>query len=244
MTVRTNDSGKTYVLIHGACHGGWCWSRVADSLRAKGHRVFAPTLSGLAERRREQMLSINLSTHINDVLDLIRVHELTDVILCGHSYGGMVIGGVADRIADHIRHLVFIDAVVPENGRSMADYIFPGEALLGIMDAVGKHGGGLAMPAPPAAFFNVNEGDQAMANRLLTPHPIASLIEKLSIGDAAESIANHSYVFAKNWGFPPIVAQYERARTLPGWQTFEVESGHDIMLDAPERLTDILNGLN
>jgi len=235
---------RTFVLVHGASHGGWCYGRVAEILRLQGHRVFTPSLSGLAERSRETCHAINLTTHINDILDLFKWEELDDAVLCGHSYGGMVVGGVADRIPERIRKLVFLDAVIPENGKCMADYVFPGEALLGVMDLVGAVGGGFVLPAPPAAFFKVNEADQAMVDRLCTPHPIASLIEKINIGANADSIANHTYIYATNWGFPPIVQQYERAKTLPGWKVFEVDSGHDIMIDAPVRLAEILSDLD
>ncbi len=243
----TSPSGpspaRTFVLVHGASRGGWCYARVAERLRAQGHRVLTPTLSGLAERSSENTRPINLTTHIHDILDLFRWEELEDVVLCGHSYGGMVVGGVADRIPDRIRNLVFLDAVIPENGTCMADYTFPGEALLEVMGAVGAFGGGLLLPAPPAAFFNVNEADRAMVDRLCTPHPMASLIEKISLGGDHERIRNRAYIHATNWGFPPIVQQYERARALPGWKVFEVESGHDIMIDAPDRLAEILNAL-
>jgi len=234
---------RTFVLVHGASHGGWCYSRVAELLRSRGHRVFTPSLSGLAERSRENSRPINLTTHVNDILDLFKWEELDDVVLCGHSYGGMVVGGVADKIPERIRNLVFLDAVIPENGKCMTDYVFPGEALLGVMSVVGELGGGFVLPAPPAAFFKVNEADQAMVDRLCTPHPIASLIEKINIGANADSIANHTYIYATNWGFPPIVQQYERAKTLAGWKIFEVDSGHDIMIDAPVRLAEILTGL-
>ena len=104
---------RTFVLIHGASHGGWCYDRVAAILRSQGHRVFAPTLAGLAERVAMDARRINLTTHINEVVALFEREDLSDVVLCGHSYGGMVIAGVADRIPDRIGNLVFLDAVVP-----------------------------------------------------------------------------------------------------------------------------------
>jgi pimeloyl-ACP methyl ester carboxylesterase len=234
---------RTYVLVHGANHGGWCYARVADLLRALGHRVFTPTLSGLAERAGDNVRSINLTTHINDILDLFKWQELEKVVLCGHSYGGMVTAGVADRIPDQIDHLVFLDAVVPENGKCMTDYVWPGAMLLEVMQIVGAYGGGSMLPVPPAAFFKVNEVDQPMVDRLLTPHPMASLLERIAIGDNAARIAQHSYIYAANFGLPALTEQYERAKSLPDWHTYEVEAGHDIMLDAPERLSEILSHL-
>ncbi len=240
-----NGAASTFVLVHGASHGGWCYERVADRLRARGHRVFTPTLPGLAERSGENSSRrIDLTAHVEDILDVFKREDLDDVILCGHSYGGMVVSGVADKIPDRIRNLVFIDAVVPESGKRMTDYVFPGWRLLTIMAAVWILGRGSMLIAPPASYFKVNKADRKMVDQRLTPHPIASLLERIRIGDNADRIANHTYIYATNWGFPAITAQYERAKARAGWKVFEVESGHDIMIDAPAELADILSGLD
>ena len=101
---------STFVLVHGAWHGSWCWKRVRKALQDQGHQVFTPTLTGLAERSHLLSPSVNLDTHIDDVVNLIRWEELSDVVLCGHSYAGAVISGVADRIPERIRSLVYLDA--------------------------------------------------------------------------------------------------------------------------------------
>lgn len=174
-------SAKTFVLIHGANHGGWCYDRVAAILRSQGHQVFAPTLAGLAERSSMDARRINLTTHIDEVVELFERENLGAVVLCGHSYGGMVIAGVADRIPDRISNLVFIDAVVPENGKSMNDYVFPGWRLLPILISVWLFGRGYKLtPPPPAWFFKVNKADRAMVNRRLTGHPFKTLTEKFT----------------------------------------------------------------
>ena len=111
----------TFVLVHGAWHGGWCWRRVVDLLTAKGHRAFAPTLTGLGERSHLMRAGINVGTHATDVVNVIKWERLSDVVLCGHSYGGMVVSAVAEQAADKIASIVFLDAFVPENGDSMAD---------------------------------------------------------------------------------------------------------------------------
>jgi pimeloyl-ACP methyl ester carboxylesterase len=237
--------GRTFVLIHGVNHGGWCYDRVAKLLRSQGHRVLTPTLSGMADRLEESThRPINLTTHINETLDLFESEALSDVVLCGHSYGGMVIGGVADKIPDKIAHLVYLDAVIPEDGKSMCDYVFTDDMMLQAIHAVGALGGGIMCPAPPAEYFNVNEADREMADRLFTPQPMASILEKIQIGCNADQIKNHTYIYGTNWGLPGIDAQYERAKTLPSWKVFEVESGHDVMLDAPVQLAEILNSLD
>ena len=232
---------RTFVLIHGASHGGWCYDRVAAILRSQGHRVFAPTLAGLAERVSMDARRINLTTHIDEVVALFEQEDLSNVVLCGHSYGGMVIAGVADRIPDRIGNLVFLDAVVPEDGKSMNDYVFPGWRLLPIALSVRLFGGGSRLtPPPPAWFFKVNKADRAMVNRHLTSHPYATLTEKIRIGNNADRIPNHTYIYATNWGNPQIAEQYELAKRRKGWKVFEVASGHDVMIDAPNDLARIL----
>ena len=116
---------STYVLVHGAWHGAWCWKRVRAALEKQGHQVFTPTLTGVADRSHLASPQINLDTHIADVANLIRWEELSNVVLCGHSYGGCVISGAADRIADRIGALVYLDAFLLENGQSLHDTLPP-----------------------------------------------------------------------------------------------------------------------
>lgn len=116
---------STYVLVHGAWHGSWCWKRVRRALQALGHEVFTPTLTGVADRVHLLSPQVNLETHITDVVNLIQWEELSDVVLCGHSYGGCVISGVADRIPDRIGALVYLDAFVLESGQSLHDTLRP-----------------------------------------------------------------------------------------------------------------------
>jgi pimeloyl-ACP methyl ester carboxylesterase len=115
----------TYVLVHGAWHGSWCWKRVRKNLQDAGHQVFTPTLTGLGERSHLNSAAVNLSTHVADVANLFRWEDLSDVILCGHSYGGNVISGVADQVPERIRTLVYLDAFVPEDGESLFDLHSP-----------------------------------------------------------------------------------------------------------------------
>ena len=114
---------STYVLVHGAWHGSWCWQRVRKALQQQGHQVFTPTLTGLGERSHLLSQQINLETHIADVVNLIKWEELSDVILCGHSYGGAVISGTADRIANKISALVYLDAFVLDNGQTLNETV-------------------------------------------------------------------------------------------------------------------------
>jgi pimeloyl-ACP methyl ester carboxylesterase len=117
-----------FVLVHGAWHGGWCWKKVAPLLRAAGHDVFTPTLTGLGERVHLLASEIDLATHVDDVLGVLEYEDLTNVVLVGHSYGGMVISGVAERAGSRLARLVYLDAFLPENGKALRDYA-PGEVL-------------------------------------------------------------------------------------------------------------------
>jgi len=235
------DLAKTFVLIHGASHGGWCYDRVAAILRSQGHRVFTPTLAGLAERASMDARRINLTTHVDEIVALFAREDLRDVVLCGHSYGGMVIGGVADQIPDRITNLVFLDAVVPEDGKCMNDFIFPGWRLLPILLFVWLFGRGYRLTPPPrASFFKVNKADQAMVNRRLTAHPFGTLREKIHIGNNADRIPIHTYIYATKWGNPQIAEQHSLAKARRGWKVYELDCGHDVMIDAPGELAGIL----
>jgi pimeloyl-ACP methyl ester carboxylesterase len=234
-TVRAVD----YVLVHGAWHGGWCWRRVADRLAARGARVFTPTLSGLAERSHLAGRPIDLATHVDDVVNLLKWEGLRDVVLCGHSYGGMVISGVAEKAPEGaIGSIVYLDAFVPESGRSLLDYT----------TAAGREGGPMVEEGETTGFvtpisaeaFGVNEADRAWVDAQCTPQPYGTLTQGLTLTGARERIARKAYVLAtgyQNQAFPSFAA---KVRKDPSWRYYEVDCGHDVMLDAPDRLVEIL----
>jgi pimeloyl-ACP methyl ester carboxylesterase len=116
---------RTYVLVHGGGHGGWCYQPVARILRSKGHAVYAPSLTGLGDREHLLSPAVDLDMHITDIVKLLEFEDLRDVILVGHSYGGMVITGIADRATDRVGHIVFLDAATPKNGQSLVDVAGP-----------------------------------------------------------------------------------------------------------------------
>ncbi len=230
----------TFVLVHGAWHGGWCWRRVSDLLTRKGHRVFAPTMSGVGERSHQLDGSINLTTHIEDILGVVKWEGLSDIVLCGHSYGGMVITGVADRIPDKIRSLVYLDAFVPENGQSLWDLQAP-DRRPGIIDGAGAKGG-LAVPPMPAAFFKVNAKDAAWVDSQCTPQPLGTMLEKVKVNGAHKSITKRTYILAGDYAGPIFSKTYAALKNDKAWATHSVPSGHDVMLDQPEMLADLLEG--
>lgn len=228
---------KTFVLVHGAWHGGWCWRRVADLLEAQGHKVYTPTLTGLGERSHLLREGIDVSTHVTDVVSVLRWERLEDVVLCGHSYGGLVVSGVSEQAADRIGSIVFLDAFVPEDGESMET--LTSDAVREQLKAA-KARGDLGVPARAAAAFLVNEKDRAWVDGLCGPQPIATMTEKLRLTGAREKIAKKSYIRAGAYPNPGFDKAYARVKADPSWRTYDVLCGHDVMVDMPERLAEIL----
>src|SRR5581483_4899015 len=239
VTAMAADSPVTFVLVHGAWSGGWCYHKVAARLRARGYAVFTPTLTGQGERSHLLDGTVNLSLHIQDVLNVFHYENLNRVVLAGHSYGGMVITGVADRIADRICALAYLDAFLPEDGQSLFDINIPANTQRFIANAGAI--GGLAVPPPPAAFFNVNAADAPRVDALATPFPIGCFTEKIKLSGAHKKIRKkiyvHSTVLPRESPFKPF---YERVKSDPAWETHTLACGHDAMLDLPDETTRIL----
>jgi pimeloyl-ACP methyl ester carboxylesterase len=227
----------TFVLVHGAWHGGWCWQRVAGRLRSGGHTVFTPTLTGLGERSHLLRAGIDLKTHIADVVNVMKWEGLSDVVLCGHSYGGMVISGVAEALPQAIRSIVFLDAFVPRNGEAVQD--LTGPAVKEAAQAALQRGD-IAIPPRAAEAFGVNEADRAWVDRLCVPQPIACFTSKIVLTGAVDRIARKSYIRAASYMNPGFDRALSEAQSKPSWRTYEVPSGHDVMVDMPERVADIL----
>jgi pimeloyl-ACP methyl ester carboxylesterase len=230
---------STFVLVHGAWHGGWCYSRVADRLRAAGHRVFTPTLTGLGDRSHLYSRSINLTTHVTDIVNVFEWEQLQDVILVGHSYGGMVVTGVADLMPQRMSSLVYLDAFLPGNNQSLLD-LLPPERAQAMRDSANEQND-FAVPPASAAFFNVNEADREWVDSLCTPHPFAALSERLNLTGGIERVHNKIYVLATGR-----VGSFSRFRdsvvNKPGWSTCELPCGHDVMIDMPDATAAILTG--
>jgi pimeloyl-ACP methyl ester carboxylesterase len=227
----------TFVLVHGAWHGGWCWQRVADRLRSGGHQVFTPTLTGLGERSHLLQTGIDIGTHIADVVNVMKWERLSDVVLCGHSYGGFVISGVAEQMASAIRSIVFLDAFLPNNGDTTQNLTSTAvqEAIRAALAS-----GALGMPPRPAEFFGVNAADRTWVDSLCTPQPIGTFTYKIALTGARDKIARKTYVRAANYANPGFDRAVAAVKADPSWRFHEVVSGHDVMVDAPERLTELL----
>jgi pimeloyl-ACP methyl ester carboxylesterase len=210
----------TFVLVHGAWHGSWCWKRVRRLLQSQGHEVFTPTLTGVGERSHLLSPAVTLETHVIDVVNLIRWEELSDVVLCGHSYGGAVVTGVTDRLPDRVASLVYLDAFIPESGSSVATKVNGS-----IID-------GWKVQPISAERFNVNLEDRAWVDRQCTAQSIDCWLQPLHLERSLGEFKNVTYVLATAWGgeSPPFRSQYVEAQAL-GWRSLEIECGHDVMLD-------------
>jgi pimeloyl-ACP methyl ester carboxylesterase len=231
----------TFVLVHGAWHGSWCWARVRRALVAQGHRVFTPTLTGIGERSHLLSRDIDLQVHVDDVANLINWEELDEVILCGHSYGGCVISGAADAVPDRIAALVYLDAFLLEEGEGLHD-LLPEEHREMQLSLADQYGDGWRVPPIPAEVFNVNPRDRDWVDRKCTPQPLATFQQKLRLSGGPSAIARNHFIFASGWEGTPFTVSYRRAKAR-GWTTREIACGHDVMLDDPEALVAELLGI-
>jgi pimeloyl-ACP methyl ester carboxylesterase len=228
---------KTFVLVHGAWHGGWCWRRVAALLQKRGHNVFTPTLTGLADRSHLLRSDIGLGTHIADIVNLVRWENLDAILLAGHSYGGFPVSGAIEQIFDRIASAVFVDAFLPEDGQKTLD-LASDFARNSMLEAIAK--GEVASSAPAAARFAVNERDQAWVDAMLTPQPLGVSTQPIKLSGFRERVAKKSYIRAAKYPQPRFDAYFRAKRADPSWRTYEVPCGHDVMIDMPERLAEIL----
>ncbi|NQW16184.1 MAG: alpha/beta fold hydrolase [Chloroflexi bacterium] len=231
----------TFVLVHGAWHGGWCWWKMRPLLEAKGHSVFTPTLTGLGERSHLLTTDVNLTTHIQDVAASILYEELDDVILVGHSYGGLVISGVVQHISERLRHVVYLDAIVPKNGETEVGE----DRDSGLRRSAIAQGDGWKIPVPPisnGSLMGVTDPDdlERMIKRL-TPHPLATFQEASRLDSTPPYPIPGTYVLCTGQGRETsgFIVHAERAKGL-GWGIEEIPTGHDLMITEPQQTADLL----
>lgn len=239
MKLRETDTAA-YVLVHGGGHGGWCYQRVARLLRTAGHEVYTPTLSGLGERRHLLSPQIDLDFHIQDIVNLLHHEDLREVVLVGHSYGGMVITGVADRIPERVGRLVYLDAANPKNGDANADFgnsrrafefdgrvidgvelfMFPSENTIRLM--------GVSDPK-----------DIVWMLERLTPQPWKCMTQPLALSDevALAKIPQYHIVCSSTL---PHRAEHIMARARAENRLWDIDTGHDLMITEPQQVADAL----
>lgn len=227
---------KTYVLVHGAWHGGWCWRDIAAALRAQGHTVFTPTLTGLGERAHLVNKFVNLSTHVTDIVKVFEFEDLSDVILVGHSYAGHVIPQVADRLKNRIRHMVYLDAVLAQDGKP---FLPPGVGEARAKDAID----GYLLPPMDVEWFGVpvTHPLAPWVKRHLTNHPLPCLMETVRYQNGGDAGVPKTYIRCLKRRdadqpdpFEPLI------KGKPEWTWLTLDTGHDAMVTAPDELTDML----
>jgi pimeloyl-ACP methyl ester carboxylesterase len=232
-----------FVLVHGAFYGAWCWERVIPLLRARGHEVFTPTLTGLGERAELLSPAIGLQTHVDDVVRFLHYQNLQEVILVGHSYSGMVVGSAAHRAPERIAHLVYLDAFVPEDGKSLSD-IQSERFRKALLELAQTQGEGWKIPAldPGSETLGVtDERDAEWLRSKLTAHPFRTLIEPAVLGNPKAEGIPRTFIFCT--GNPPDGSFPRLARELkgrPDWKYMEINSSHSAMITAPEALAEKL----
>lgn len=233
----------TFMLVHGGHHGGWCYKKVARLLQARGNIVYNPSMTGMGEREHLRFPGMNLDTHITDIVRILEVDDLTDVVLVGHSYGGMIITGVADRATDRVAHRVYLDAAYPANGESLLVHaganIAPLEATMRVVDGVELVG--FPEHMPPHFFGITDPEDAAFTAARLGPQPWACYTQPLVLtNEAAMRALPESHIICTST-IPGRQMDLLRARSQG--RVWDIDTGHDLMITEPEwtaaRLEDV-----
>jgi pimeloyl-ACP methyl ester carboxylesterase len=217
---------KTFVLIPGAWHGGWAYDTVTTKMEQEGKKCISLTLPGLEIAYGIQDKIINLDTNIQYVVDILLKENITHIILCGHSYAGLVITGVADKIPERIHALVYIDAYIPKDGDSC--WSLTSEAYRQIF-VTGASGNGFTV------------ADRPGADSRRRPHPLPTLLQSLHLTGNYQQVRNRTFIYMTGWEGTPFKKQYETLKNAPGWHIVTVPCGHDIMKENPDKLVEILN---
>lgn len=233
----------TFVLVHGGGHGGWCYKLVAQRLRAKGHDVYAPSLTGMADRKHLMSDAIDLDTHITDVAELLEYEDLTDAILVGHSYGGMVITGIADRKPERVGHRVYLDAAYPVDGESLYEHAYPmiHQARQGLHEVDGVE---LVMPPMPgmAGFFGVTDPELGpWTDARLTAQPWKCFAQKIVFAnEAAMRAIPESHLICTST-IPG--RDMARLKARSEGRVWDIDTGHDLMLTEPDWVAERLDAI-
>ena len=223
----------TFVLVHGGWAGNMVWRELAPRLRKAGHDVYAPTLTGIGARKHLLNREIDLDTHIQDVVGVIDDADLSDIVLVGHSYGGMVISGVADRVPEKVASLVYLDAFVPENGQSLFSVLLPDRRLVTVPGE-----DWLVEPIPSAGFGLKRPEVIALWEGKSGPHPLATLTQPLQLTGGIRRVKQKMYILATD---PARFTQfYDKLKNDPGWVVHTLPCTHFIQLEMPDELTAIL----
>jgi pimeloyl-ACP methyl ester carboxylesterase len=234
---RAQSARKTFVLIHGAFAGGWVWRRVADQLEQGGHKVFAPALTGLGERSHLLRKDVDLDTHIADVVGLIKWESLENICLVAWSYAGFIGSGALDSIGDRVASILWLDAFLPANGHRVADFTAFGNAVQAAHDK-GAAGFG---PPPKVSDIFVAERDQAFVASKFTAQPIGTFLQPIKVFGALQKVAKKTYIRLPKFPQPAFDKAMADCKADKSWTALELpDVGHIAMLDAPDRVTQLI----
>jgi len=228
----------TILVAHGAWSAGWAWKKMHPLLTAHGHRLVTPTYTGLGERAHLAHRAIDLEAHVRDLLAVIEFEDLSDIVLVGHSYGGMVATGVADRVPQRIAQRVYLDAFVPRDGQALFDLISR-EARAAMRKGVAEQGHGWRIPPNPVPE-DTAEADRAWILPRRVMQPLATFEQPLRLSGAADHLPR-SYIYCLRPMPGDVFGQFaERARSEPGWRLYEIDATHSPNVTAPGTLADLL----
>lgn len=231
----------TFVLVHGSGDGSWIWKRLTPLLRTGKHEVYTPTLTGVGDRSHLVDCGVDLNTHIKDVTNLIEYEDLTDVILVGHSYAGMVITGVAAKVPERLSQVVYLDAYLPEAGQSEAD-LWPADMKAAILGE-NSTGSGVRKPTP-AAIFGITDPELAKwVEDRTTSHPMACYFQPAPPGDDRSASLRYVFIHCTEGITAPIFATFANKAKARGWEVYELISGHLVMLTLTAELAALLLAL-
>lgn len=237
----TEHTPTTFVLVHGAWHGGWVWQTLAEHLRQQGHRVYTPTLTGLGERSHLLNENITLDTFITDIINLFKWEKLNNVVLLGHSFGGLVISGVADRVPESIRQLIYLDGFLVENDQSPFDTL-PSKAVEKLKNIAATQCNGLALPAPRPVLLGYPDDENTTETiaGLLTPHPIGTYANKLALHHPLGNYLPVTYYKCTNPAYDPVAQSHVLAKKQQGWSIVKLPTSHAAPFTHPHLLADLL----
>ena len=230
----------TFLLVHGAWHGGWCWAETEKALREMGHETHAPTLTGLGERSHLAHEGIDADLHVQDILNVIRWRELSDIVLVGHSYGGVVITGVAGQVPDKVRSLIYLDAFVPEQS-GVSVFANANPARMAQFEAQIAQGGFTVKPDMFDAWTD-DPDKKDWLKQMCTPHPFGCFRGGVTLTGRENSIARKLFIIAARNTPSAFWAEYDRVKDQPGWDTTRIDTMHDAMVERPRELAAVFDG--